>query len=165
MPRENLRVLAFDPGYDRLGIAVLERAGGKDVLLHSDCVTTARDTPFPERLGEIGEAARAAFTEFKPNIVALERLYFSTNKKTALAVAEVRGILTYVATEANVPIVEFTPPEVKVAVTGHGKSDKAQVAKMVSLLLSPTKRIAYDDEYDAIAIALTCLSRPRRPGA
>lgn len=162
MPRESLRVLAFDPGYDRLGVAVLERVGGKDALLHSDCVTTSRDAPFPERLGKIGEAARAAFREFKPSIVALERLYFSTNKKTAFAVAEVRGLLTFLADEASVPIVEYAPGTIKLSVTGHGKSDKAQVAKMVSLLLSVRKKVLYDDEYDAIAVGLTCLARGGR---
>ncbi len=162
MPLERLRVLAFDPGYDRLGVAVLERQKGKDVLLHSDCVTTSRETPFPERLGRIGEAARAALAEFQPTVVALERLYFSTNKKTALAVAEVRGLLTFLADEARVPMVEYAPGTIKLSVTGHGGSDKAQVAKMVTLLLALTKKIEYDDEYDAIALGLTCLARGGR---
>ncbi len=161
MPPE-IRVLAFDPGYERLGVAVLARRGGKDILLHSDCVVTARATPFPERLGEIGDAVRATFETFQPNIVALERLYFSTNKKTALAVAEVRGLLTFLANEAGVPIVEYAPGTIKLSVTGHGKSDKAQVAKMVTLLLGLKKKIPYDDEYDAIAVGLTCLARGGR---
>ncbi len=158
MPPE-IRVLAFDPGYERLGVAVLARRSGKDVLLHSDCIVTARGIPFSERLGEIGTAARAAFKTFQPNVVALERLYFSTNKKTALAVAEVRGLLTFLADEASVPIIEYAPGTVKLSVTGHGKSDKAQVAKMVALLLNVQKKILYDDEYDAIAVGLTCLAR------
>ena len=88
-----MRVLAFDPGYERLGCAVLDRANGKDVLVHSDCIRTSATLPFSERLCLLGDAAAQLIKQFAPNVVALENLFFEKNAKTAMQVSEVRGVL------------------------------------------------------------------------
>jgi len=157
-----MRVLAFDPGYERLGIAVIEKIkGGKEVLVHSECVRTPASLAFPERLSQLGQAAEVLIKKWEPDAVAIEELYFEKNAKTAMKVAAVSGALTYIAAKAGLPLYEYTPLEVKVAITGYGKSDKAAVGAMVARLVSlPTKR-RLDDEMDAIAVGITCLASVR----
>lgn len=156
-----MKVLAFDPGYERLGAAVVEREGSKETLIHSECVRTPAKLPFEERLLLLGQAAERLIQEFSPSAVALEEVYFEKNAKTAMQVAEVRGMLSYVARKAGLPLHQFTPLEVKVAVTGYGKSDKAAVSMMVSRLVRLPEKKRLDDEMDAIAIGLTCLATVR----
>ena len=163
-----MRVLAFDPGYERLGVAVLE----KDKLLFSDCIRTSAKLHFAQRLTVVGKTAEALIKKWKPDAVALEEIYFAKNTKTALKVAEVRGVLTYLVTTNELPLFEYTPAEVKVAITGYGKSDKKAVGAMVLRLLglqtlpAPARpagggRQGLDDELDAIAVGLTCLASIR----
>ncbi|MEK7068739.1 MAG: crossover junction endodeoxyribonuclease RuvC [Patescibacteria group bacterium] len=156
-----MRVLAFDPGYERLGTAVLDREKGKDVLRHSGCIQTSASLSFPERLKEIGAAAEQLMDEWQPQCVALEEVYFKNNAKTAMQVAEVRGVLTYLAAARGLPVHQYTPLEVKVAVTGHGGSDKAAIALMVPKLLPLPRGERLDDELDAIAVGITCLASIR----
>ncbi len=153
-----MRILAFDPGYERLGVAVLEKTAGKEKLLHSDCIRTKATLSFAERLAELGSKTEALIEQWGPNAVALESLYFENNAKTAMNVSAVRGMLLYLAARNNLPAHEYTPLQVKVAVTGHGRSDKAAIALMVPKLISllPGKRL--DDELDAIAVGITCLA-------
>jgi crossover junction endodeoxyribonuclease RuvC len=156
-----MRVLAFDPGFERLGVAVVEKQQGKDVLVHSDCVRTRASLPFPERLAQLGEAAEKLFHDYEPNAVALEEIFFEKNAKTAIQVGGVMGMLMYIAAQHRLPVFQYTPLEVKVATTGYGKSDKAAVAAMVGrLVLLPAKK-RLDDELDAIAVGLTCLASVR----
>lgn len=157
------RVLAFDPGYERLGIAVVEKIKGKDSLVYSDCVRTRASLPFPERLRILGEEAEVLIKKFKPSLVALEEVYFEKNAKTAMQIAEVRGMLTYIAAVHHLPLLGYTPLEVKVAITGYGKSDKRAVSLMVERLVALPKKKRLDDELDAIAIGLTCLASSRYP--
>jgi len=158
-----MRVLAFDPGFERLGVAVIEKAGSRDSLLFSECVRTSTSLPFPERLGLLGKSVEAAVIKWEPSVVALENLYFEKNAKTAMNVAAVRGMLVYIAAHHRIPVYEYTPLQVKVAMTGHGKSDKRAVALMVSKLITlPTTHTQrLDDEIDAIAVGLTCLASLR----
>lgn len=160
-----MRVLAIDPGYDRCGIAVLERVKGKEQVVHSQCFMTDRSQTFPQRLTTIGTEVERILMVHKPEMVALEALYWGSNQKTAMGVAEVRGMLIYLIGKAKLPLYEYTPPQVKTGVTGDGRSDKVQVTAMVKRLvkLSPGKR--HDDEYDAIALGLTCLASVRFPTA
>lgn len=160
-PTLRKRVLAFDPGFERLGAAVLDREGGKEVLVYSDCIRTSPTLTFTDRLKELGLAVEALITTYTPTTVALEDVYFAKNEKTAMKIAEVRGVLAYLAAKNNLIIYEYTPMQVKVAITGYGKSDKAAVSAMVPRLvaLEPKKRL--DDELDAIAIGLTCLASVR----
>lgn len=153
-------ILGIDPGYDRLGIAVIEKpARGKEVVLFSECFETSPKSPIYARFREIGEEAARIMDEAHPDVVALETLFISKNQKTAMRVAEARGIIIYEAAKRNIPVHEYNPMEVKTAVTGDGKSDKRRIAKMVNLLVKitpkPSGQKTLDDEYDAIAVALT----------
>lgn len=156
-----MRVLAVDPGYDRLGVAVMDKSSLHGDLLFSTCISTDKTTPFIERIRLIGTQLDAIFTHYAPTAVALEKLFFNSNQRTALQVAEVRGIVLYLASLRTCRILEYTPQEIKVAVTGYGKSDKRQVTTMVQRLLPGAKKNALDDEYDAIAVALTALASAR----
>ncbi|MES2007202.1 MAG: crossover junction endodeoxyribonuclease RuvC [Patescibacteria group bacterium] len=157
-PTRPNRVLAFDPGYERLGVAVVERVGSKETLIYSDCIRTSKETSFEDRLLALGIAAEELIKQFSPRGVALEEIYFQKNEKTATKIAEVRGLLTYIARKADIPVFNYTPQEVKIAVTGYGKSDKAAVTMMVQKLVIIPAKPRLDDEMDAIAIGLTCLA-------
>lgn len=157
-----MKVLAFDPGYERLGVAVVEHdaasRNGTRIIL-SDCVRTSAKDTFHERLRQLGSAAEQLIAEHTPDCVALEKVYFEKNAKTAMGIAEVRGMLAYIAVSRDVRICEYTPLEVKTAVTGYGKSDKAAIALMLPRLVDlPIEKKRFDDEMDAIAVALTCLA-------
>ncbi|OHB24520.1 MAG: crossover junction endodeoxyribonuclease RuvC [Parcubacteria group bacterium RIFOXYD2_FULL_52_8] len=156
-----MRVLAVDPGYERLGVAVVERTGGKDSLLFSTCLQTPKGE-FAKRLLALGDKFAAIIVAWQPEAFAVEKLFFTTNQKTALGVAEVKGMLTYLAATHRLPVYEYTPLEVKVAVASYGRADKKQVIDMVHRLVMITKKIAHDDEYDAIAIGLTCVASVRK---
>jgi crossover junction endodeoxyribonuclease RuvC len=154
-----MRIIAIDPGYERLGIAVLERLPRqKESLVYSDCFKTSAKLPHAERLGLVGKELERVIAEFAPQALCLESLFFSENKKSAIAVAEARGVILYQASTHNLPVYEYGPGQIKVAVTGYGKSDKAQVISMIPRLIRVEKEIRHDDEYDAIAVGLTCFA-------
>lgn len=157
-----MKILAIDPGYGRCGVAVLERKDGeKETLLYSDCVETSKDADFTLRLEFVADECMRLAEKYTPDAVALEKLYFSTNQKTAMRVAEVRGALIQVAASLGIPVFEYTPGEIKSAAGGHGGAAKQQVAKMLHALVKIEKEIQHDDEYDAIAIGVTHLARHR----
>ncbi|MDP9249190.1 MAG: crossover junction endodeoxyribonuclease RuvC [bacterium] len=154
-----MRILGIDPGFERLGIAVLERAPGqKEVVLFSECFKTSANIEFPERLRLIGERVREIIKKYNPEILAIETLFMTTNQKTVMRVAEARGVVLYEAARADLRMFEATPPQIKIATTGYGKSDKAQMIKMVKILVKIDESKKSDDELDAIAIALTGLA-------
>lgn len=156
-----MKVLAIDPGYGRCGVAVVEKKDGKEILLYSNCIETSAGVDFPARLAQVaGECARL-MREYAPDCVALEKLYFSANQKTAMHVAEVRGALIQTASNAGIPVFEYGPGEVKSAVASSGTADKTQMASMLRMLIKIEKKIEHDDEYDAIAIGITHLARAR----
>ena len=161
----SMRILGIDPGYERLGLAVIERPDDlvsnkskKDVLLFSECFKTSPKAEFPDRLKMIGDRLEVIFAEYRPEMVAIETLFFTNNQKTAMHVAEVRGVILYISARHNAMVREFTPPSIKLATTGHGQSDKRQIIAMIPRLINIEKEIAHDDEYDAIAVAITCLA-------
>lgn len=151
-------ILGIDPGYGRLGIAIIKKKAGKETLLHSECFETDSKLLHFKRLLLLGEKINEIINEYRPNQVAIETLLWSKNKKTALQVAEARGVIIFQASKHNILLREFNPNQVKLAITGYGKSDKKQIICMVEKLLkiSKQKTKKSDDEYDAIAIALTC---------
>lgn len=154
-----MRVLALDPGYERLGIAVLEKkAGGKEILLFSECFQTPKTSLFPERLHAVGIELRKIIKEYTPEAIAIESLFFTNNQKTAMHVAEVRGVIMYEAIDHHLQFAEYTPGQIKNAVTGDGRADKKQIFSMVTKLVKIDKKIAFDDEYDAVAIGITFLA-------
>jgi len=156
-----MKVLAVDPGYDRLGVAVMEHSNGSEKLIHSDCVLTDKAADLPERLHTIGTAFQKLLTEYKPDCIGIETLFFNKNQKTAIGVAQARGIIVYLAKAAGCAVYEFGPQEIKIAVTGYGKSDKAAVIAMVGRLIANAPEKALDDEYDAIAVGITTLAHHR----
>ena len=163
-----MKVLAIDPGYGRCGVAVVEKnpstalgASGREMLLYSACIETPAKMDFPERLAVIANECARLIKTHAPDCVALEKLYFQTNQKTAMRVAEVRGALINTAQGAGIEVFEYTPGEVKSAAAGSGSADKKAVARMLHALMKIEKNIEHDDEYDAIAIAVTHLSRAR----
>jgi crossover junction endodeoxyribonuclease RuvC len=154
-----MRVLGIDPGYERMGIAVVERLPHtKDVLVYSSCVRTRTTAPFEKRLHQIGSAFEECLNTYRPHAVALETLYLTNNHRTAMRVSEARGVLLFVASQHNLPIFEYTPPQIKVAISGSGRGNKQDIQKMIPRLLALKKAPRLDDEYDAIAIALTALA-------
>jgi crossover junction endodeoxyribonuclease RuvC len=164
-----MRVLAIDPGYERLGIAVLEKkAGEKDLLVFSECFQTPKVDPFVERLHAVGVELRNVIKKYSPHGIAIESLFFTNNQKTAMHVAEVRGVIMYEAMNHDLQFAEYTPAQIKNAVTGDGRADKKQIFSMVTRLVKIDKKIKFDDEYDAIAIGITslaCKSYPQVDGS
>ncbi|MBI5456239.1 crossover junction endodeoxyribonuclease RuvC [Candidatus Kaiserbacteria bacterium] len=156
-----MKVLAIDPGYGRCGFAIVEKEKGKETLLYSECVETPKTQDFPERLATVVAACTRLIEKHHPNAVAIEKLYFTKNQKTAMHVAEVRGALIATAAGAKLPVSEYTPGQVKSAVAGWGNADKTSVAQMLHALVRIEKKILHDDEYDAIAIGLTHLAHAR----
>jgi crossover junction endodeoxyribonuclease RuvC len=150
-----MRIIAIDPGYERLGIAILEKETGKEKLIFSECFTTSIKEKHENRLKLIGAEIERVIKKYQPEAMGIETLFFKTNAKTAMKVSEARGIMLYEAAKNNLNILEFTPLQIKVAVTGYGKSDKDQVTEMVKRLIKIENPIKYDDEYDAIAVGLT----------
>ena len=152
-----MRILAIDPGYDRLGIAVIEGDPSRPALLMSACVEPKKGAR-EDRLAEVSDAITKTIQEYAPNALAIETLFFSINKKTAIGVAEARGAILAAAGLASLPVIECSPQQVKIASTGHGGATKAAVAAMIPRLVSLPKKKRRDDELDAIAIGITALA-------
>lgn len=152
-----MKIIGIDPGYERLGIAVLEKNkdSNREKVIYSDCFKTSAKTAFEDRLLSLGQELERVLKLYEPEGLAIETLFFTNNQKTAMKVAEVRGVILFLAKSYDLKIQEFTPLQVKVAVGGHGQAEKRQVTSMVCKLVTIEKEIKHDDEYDAIAIALT----------
>ena len=156
-----MRIIGIDPGYGRCGIAILEKVDGKEVLIFSKCVETSASLSFPERVGEVIVECDKAIKEHSPAAMAIEKLFFAKNQKTAMQVAEVRGALIALASLRGLSVAEYTPMQVKSAAAGYGGADKKQVVKMLHALVKIDKEIQHDDEYDAIAVGVTHLAHVR----
>ncbi len=152
-----MRVLGIDPGYDRLGLAVLEGDPSKPSYVWSACVSPAKGVR-EQRLAAVYQAVAGAIADYQPQKVSLETLFFSTNRKTALSVAEARGAILAAVGAAGLPVSEYSPAQVKLAVTGHGGADKTAIARMMPHLLTLPPGTRLDDELDAIAVALAGLA-------
>ena len=153
-----MRVIAIDPGYDRLGVAVMEYQAGSEHLLYSTCLLSDKSHSLPDRIHTIGDAFLHIIEEYTPDALAVETLFFNKNVKTAIGVAEARGALIYIGKSSGCTIYEFSPQQIKTAVTGYGNSDKKAVIDMVCRLVKGAPKNALDDEYDAIATGVACLA-------
>ncbi len=157
-----MKILSVDPGFERVGIAIIEKTGKqKDNLVYSNCFKTKASLVFHKRLSLIGKELEKIIKKYKPEALAIEKLYFTTNQKTVMNVAEARGVIIYIASKNNLAVFEYTPPQIKVAVTGYGKASKDMVMKMVPKLIDVDGGVNSDDELDAIAIGITCLACER----
>lgn len=155
-PMRSNTILGIDPGYGRMGIAVIESEKRNPTLVYSECFETDSKLPHSKRLLALGERLAEVIKKYNPGKIAVETLLWSKNKKTALQVAEARGVILFEAAKHGALICEYNPNQIKLAVTGYGKSDKKQIINMVSKLVKLKPRARHDDEYDAIAVALTC---------
>ena len=149
-------ILGIDPGFERMGCAVLEKSSTGEKLIYSSCLVSSRNDAHEKRLLHLAKGLKKIIKDFQPDTMAIEKLFFSANQKTALKVAEARGVALLLAAENNLKVVEFTPLEVKMAMTGYGRAEKDQVRKMAQAMLKIDGKGKLDDEIDAIAIALTC---------
>jgi crossover junction endodeoxyribonuclease RuvC len=156
-----MRILAIDPGYGRCGVAIIEGSPTAANLLYSNCIETAANTDFSDRLQAVGDEIVRLIKEYRPEKVALEELFFSGNQKTALNVAEVRGMLLYIAASNSLPVTQFNPGAIKIATTGYGRATKTQVIKMTEKLVRLPKKEMLDDEHDAIALGITALANEK----
>jgi crossover junction endodeoxyribonuclease RuvC len=163
-----MRILGIDPGFERLGIAMLERTATasvknrsvskKEKVIFSECFKTSAKLEFSERLLLIGSEISRIINKYQPNVLAIETLFLNTNHKTVMRVAEARGAVIYEASRAGLKIFEASPLQIKVAIAGYGRANKEQMLKMVKILVDVNKLKTSDDELDAIAIALTAFA-------
>ncbi len=149
-------IIGIDPGIADTGFGVIEKLpGGKTKCLDFGSIKTAANTPLPDRLAILERELLSILDKYKPSLAAIEELFFANNAKTALVVGQARGVVLLTLKKAGIPIVEFTPPQVKQSISCYGKADKRQVQKMVALLLGLKELPKPDDAADALAIALT----------
>lgn len=150
-----MRVLGIDPGYAIVGWGVVEYAGNRFAPIAYGAVCTDKDTPFEQRLIEIYDGIKDICTRYQPEALSIEKLYYQHNQTTVIGVAEARGVILLAAAQCGVPIYEYTPMQVKQAVTGYGKAVKKQVQEMTRILLHLPAIPKPDDTADALAMAIT----------
>jgi len=156
-------VLGIDPGTAAMGYGIVERNGGSLRAVDYGCVTTSADSPLPDRLNHLHGAVAELIETHKPDLLAVERLFFSKNAQSAFGVGQARGVVLLAAAQAGIPVREATPNEVKVGVTGYGAADKDQVGRMVAVILQLAEVPTPDDTADALAIAIHT-ANAERPG-
>jgi crossover junction endodeoxyribonuclease RuvC len=148
-------ILAIDPGYDRCGIAIIKTGtANASAVEHSWCIQTNKKETKAQRYAVIFRSLEEAIKEYQPDAIALETLFFSVNKTSAMAVAEARGIVVVLSGLNNIPLIELSPQEVKQGMTGSGNADKTAVQKMVAMTLKIDISKKLDDEVDAIALGI-----------
>jgi crossover junction endodeoxyribonuclease RuvC len=150
-----MRVLGIDPGYAIVGWGVVEYISNRFAPIGYGAVITEKDTPFEQRLVEIYESVFDICKRYQPEALSIEKLYYQHNQTTVIGVAEARGVILLAAAQAGLPIYEYTPMQVKQAVTGYGKAVKKQVQEMTRMLLSLPAVPKPDDTADALAMAIT----------
>jgi crossover junction endodeoxyribonuclease RuvC len=148
-----VKVLGIDPGTAALGYGIVERSGGRLREIDHGCLSTSPDSTLPERLLAIHALVDELIALHEPDVVGVERLFFSRNVQTALAVGQARGVILLAAAQHGVEVREATPSEVKSAIAGYGAADKEQVARMVQLVCGMSQRPRPADAADALAIA------------
>ena len=156
-------VLGIDPGTAALGYGCVERKGSSLRAIDFGCVSTSPDLPLPERLAVIHGHVAELIETHAPDILAVERLFFSRNAQSAFGVGQARGVVLLAAAQAGIPVREATPNEIKMAVTGYGNADKGQVGRMVTVILQLAEVPTPDDTADALACAI-CIANAERPG-
>lgn len=149
-----MRILGIDPGLNLTGFALLESDGSKKELLSYGVIRTKANTEKSIRLNEIYNDLKSIIVSLKPEICSIEQLFFSTNVTTAMSVSEARGIILLALNESGIPIHEYTPSQMKKALTGNGKADKKSIQKMLMLELKLKEIPKPDDAADAVSLAL-----------
>lgn len=155
-------IFGVDPGYDRIGFALLTYEK-KPCVVHSECFITDRNDVYGKRVLAISLRMQSLLNEYAPSAVSVEKIFFKNNQKTAIDVAGVRGVILCCAFEKNIPVVEYSPSQIKTTITGVGNADKTQIHKMISLLVNLDKKDRIDDEVDAIAVGITHIVYSNNP--
>lgn len=150
-----MRIIGIDPGYAIIGFGVLEHNNSKFSVVGFGAVTTEANTPFDERLKIIYDDICCVLDRYQPEQMAIEKLFFNTNQKTAIDVAQARGIIVLAATQRGIPVFEYTPLQVKNSVVGYGRAEKKQVMEMTRQILKLSEVPKPDDTADALALAVT----------
>lgn len=151
-----MRIIGIDPGTGILGFGVIDAKAGKTKLVTAGVITTPAHTPLPDRLEEIYNGLTEIIAETKPEMMAIEKLFFARNVTTAMSVSHARGVAMLTGKQANLAIEEYTPLQIKQTMTGYGKADKKQVQEMVRLQLGLKDVPKPDDCADALAAAIMC---------
>ncbi|MCL2633212.1 MAG: crossover junction endodeoxyribonuclease RuvC [Oscillospiraceae bacterium] len=149
-----MRILGVDPGYATVGFGVIEYKNGRFTTIDYGAILTHADTDFEKRLLEIHTDLSEIIETHTPEFMAVERLFFTTNQKTAIDVAQARGVILLAAANNNISLSEYTPLQVKQAVTGYGKATKKQVQEMTARILNLSEIPKPDDVADALAVAV-----------
>lgn len=160
--QDALRIVGIDPGSHRIGYALISGNRADISLLRTETITIPPKTPAPESLSILAQTLDNYLEHDRPDVVSLEKLFFSKNVKTALSVAEARGVILLTATRHVRSIWEYTPLEVKMALVGYGKADKRDIMRMVKLSMPHHVLPQGDDAIDAIAIAITAIYQAPR---
>ena len=147
-------ILGIDPGYAIVGCGIVRYEKNNFSLLGYGAITTEKDMPFNKRLKKIFDDLTELLEKFKPDAVSIERLYFNTNQKTAIDVAQARGVIVLAIEKAGIPIFEYTPLQVKQSIVGYGRAEKTQVQEMTKMFLQLDKIPKPDDAADALALAI-----------
>jgi crossover junction endodeoxyribonuclease RuvC len=156
-----MKILGIDPGIGRCGFAVLEQDRKSIVMRECGCIVTNVGEMEQKRLLEIRKDLNFIIHKWQPDMVAIESLFFAQNAKTAMSVGQARGVILVTVAEHGLKVVEITPLQVKMSVTGYGKADKEQIQKMITKLLNLKKAPKPDDAADACAIAWAGIGRSR----
>lgn len=155
MPKKTEVILGIDPGYDRVGWAIGTALGRQWLSIQYGVIQTTKTLPLTARYQSLADQLTTLIKTYSPQVAVIESLFFFKNQKTALKVSEARGVIIKTCLAANLAIAEFTPLQIKQAVTGYGRADKKSVEKMVSLQLKLGEKKISDDAIDALAIMLT----------
>lgn len=147
-------ILGIDPGFAIVGFGILESEHSKQRLIQCGAITTQAGLPLPTRLRQIADDMETVIQRFHPDAMAVEELFFNNNVTTGIGVAQARGVILLAAEREGVPIFEYTPSQVKLAVVGYGKAEKKQVMEMTKRILNLKAVPKPDDAADAVAIAL-----------
>ncbi len=154
-------IIGIDPGVATTGFGVIEVKDNKARAINWGCIDTSAKNCTGERLTEISEGIDNLISRYKPEVVAIEKLFFFKNLKTALPVSQAKGVILFTIHQKKIPVYEFTPLQMKMAVTGYGRAEKKQVQKMIEKLLEIKEPIKKDDAADALGVALCCFYQRR----
>ena len=149
-----MRILGIDPGFATIGFGLVEAERAQLHMVTYGAITTPAGLPLSRRLYQIGTDMEALIGQVRPDVISIEELFFNTNITTGIAVAHGRGVILYAAERCGIPLYEYTPSQVKLAVTGYGKAEKRQVMDMTRRLLKLKAVPRPDDAADALALAL-----------
>ena len=158
-----MRIFGIDPGSERTGYGCVESNGSRHRIILCGAIVSPASTSFPERLLVIHKRLAVLLKDCRPECVAIENIFYASNARSALKLGHARGVAMLAAVEAGLPVVEYTPTEIKRAVVGYGRAEKQQVQQMVKLILGLSKAPSPHDAADALAVAI-CHIHSMTPG-